>query len=129
MFIFLHFIIYDVIIWETNNYSKHCPISQKVKGIRQQNSQFIEYNVSNIFLEKSYTKCGQTSPRPFSKKKQNWVYPLEIPVYLRNFIVFFVCPSRGLPCWSLASTSNKAFLKHKNGSGNSLPASFTAWFF
>ena len=31
--------------------------------------QFAEYNVRNIFLEKSYTKCGgETSPRPFFKK-------------------------------------------------------------
>ena len=28
----------------------------------------IEYNMRNIFLEKSYTKCGgETIPRPFSK--------------------------------------------------------------
>ena len=31
--------------------------------------QFIECNMRNIFLEKSYTKCdGETSPRPFSEK-------------------------------------------------------------
>ena len=31
--------------------------------------QLIEYNIRNIFLEKSYTKCGgETSPRPFSEK-------------------------------------------------------------
>ena len=31
--------------------------------------QLIEYNMRNIFLEKSYTKCGgETSPRPFSRK-------------------------------------------------------------
>ena len=31
--------------------------------------QLIECNMRNIFLEKSYTKCGgETSPRPFSKK-------------------------------------------------------------
>ena len=31
--------------------------------------QLIEYNTRNIFLEKSYAKCGvETSPRPFSKK-------------------------------------------------------------
>ena len=31
--------------------------------------QSIEYNIKNIFLEKSYTKCGgETIPRPFSKK-------------------------------------------------------------
>ena len=31
--------------------------------------QLIEWNTRNIFLEKSYTKCGdKTSPRPFSEK-------------------------------------------------------------
>ena len=31
--------------------------------------QLIEYNMKNIFLGKSYTKCGgETIPRPFSKK-------------------------------------------------------------
>ena len=31
--------------------------------------QLIEYNMINIFLEKSYTKGGgETVPRPFSKK-------------------------------------------------------------
>ena len=31
--------------------------------------QLIEYDMRNIFLEKSYTKCaGGTSPRPFSGK-------------------------------------------------------------
>ena len=30
----------------------------------------IEYNMRNIFLEKSYTKCGrESSPRPFSKNQ------------------------------------------------------------
>ena len=30
---------------------------------------FIKYNMRNIFVEKSYTKCdGETIPRPFSKK-------------------------------------------------------------
>ena len=31
--------------------------------------QLIECNMRNIFIEKSYTKCGgETSPRPFSEK-------------------------------------------------------------
>ena len=31
--------------------------------------QLIEHNMRNIFLEKSYIKCGvDTIPRPFSKK-------------------------------------------------------------
>ena len=33
--------------------------------------QLIEYNMRNIFLKKSYTKkCGETMPRPFSKKSK-----------------------------------------------------------
>ena len=33
--------------------------------------QLIEYNMRNIFLEKSYTKCnGETIPRFFSKKSK-----------------------------------------------------------
>ena len=34
--------------------------------------QLIEYNMRNIFLEKSYTECGrETIPRPFSKKSKS----------------------------------------------------------
>ena len=34
-------------------------------------SQSIKWNMRNIFLEKSYTKCGgKTSPRPFSEKSK-----------------------------------------------------------
>ena len=33
--------------------------------------QLIEYNMRNIFLEKSYTKSGrETIPRPFSRKSK-----------------------------------------------------------
>ena len=33
--------------------------------------QLIEYNMRNIFFEKSYTKCaGETIPRPLSKKSK-----------------------------------------------------------
>ena len=33
--------------------------------------QLIEYKITNIFLEKSYTKCyGETIPRPFSKNSK-----------------------------------------------------------
>ena len=34
-------------------------------------SQLIEYNMKNVFLEKSLTKCGgETIHRPFSKKSK-----------------------------------------------------------
>ena len=33
--------------------------------------QLREYNMRNIFLEKSYTKCGgETNPKPFSGKRK-----------------------------------------------------------
>ena len=33
--------------------------------------QLTEYNMRNIFPEKSYTKCvGETSPKPFSEKNK-----------------------------------------------------------
>ena len=33
--------------------------------------QLIEYNMRNIFVEKSYTKCAEeTIPRPLSKKSK-----------------------------------------------------------
>ena len=33
--------------------------------------QLIEYNMKNIFVEKSYSKCaGETIPRPLSKKSK-----------------------------------------------------------
>ena len=33
--------------------------------------QLVEYNMRNIFLEKSHIKCGgETSPRPFSGKSK-----------------------------------------------------------
>ena len=34
-------------------------------------AQLIEYNMRNILVEKSYTKCaGETTPRPLSKKSK-----------------------------------------------------------
>ena len=34
-----------------------------------------DYNMTNIFLEKSYTKCGgETIPRPFSEKLKLSIY-------------------------------------------------------
>ena len=47
----------------------YCPISHEVKAMTF--GQLIEYNMRNIFVEKSYTKCaGETIPRPLSKKSK-----------------------------------------------------------
>ena len=46
------------------------PNISRTKGIQTVKfGQLIEYNIRNIFFEKSYTKCGrETIPRPSSKK-------------------------------------------------------------
>ena len=48
------------------------PNNSRSKGNQKMKfSQLIEYNMRNIFLENSYTKCGgQTIPKPFSKKSK-----------------------------------------------------------
>ena len=89
--------------------------------------QLIEYNMRNIFLEKSYTKCGRkTISRPFSKKS-------KLSFILKFYIfVSIVCQVEDyrkclkLSCIPLAFTSYKAFLKNKKRSRTSLPASFSA---
>ena len=53
--------------------AKHIlPIIARTKGNQTMKfGQLIEYTMKNIFLEKSYTKCGkETIPRPFSKKSK-----------------------------------------------------------
>ena len=93
--------------------------------------QLIEYNMRNIFLEKSYMKCGgETIPR-LSPKKSKLSY-LWIN-YLKFYTVWFYwMPSWGLSKYietNLQTTCcYKAFLKNKNRSGISLPVSFSAWF-
>ena len=56
----------------------YCPISQKVKAVTKKLGQLIEYNMGNISLEKSCTKCdGETVPRHFSKKCI-WINSLKV---------------------------------------------------
>ena len=88
--------------------------------------QLIEYNMRNIFPEKSYTKCGgEDSPRPFYQKNQNWtilwicllianqqpeilqsLFPLYVQVEVYQNIL-------KLRCWPLATTLGKALKKKK----------------
>ena len=66
----VNFKFYDVTTWLTSSCNTH--IAQYLEKQRQSDKKFgllIECNMSNIFLEKTYTKCdGETSPRPFSEK-------------------------------------------------------------
>ena len=44
-------------------------ISRSKSNQKRKFGQLIEYNMKNIFLEKSYIECGgENSSRPFSKK-------------------------------------------------------------
>ena len=45
-------------------------ISSNKDNQRMKLGQLIEYNMKNIFLQKSYTKYRDASPRPFSKKSK-----------------------------------------------------------
>ena len=64
----VNFKIYDVTAWLTNNYSTHLPnISRSKDNQTMKPGQLIDYDMSNIFLEKPYTKCGEET-RPFLKK-------------------------------------------------------------
>ena len=88
----------------------------------------------NIFLEKSYTKCGgETILRPFSKK---WKLSISLDQYSKVLHILFLLFAKfrtiesdwlELTCRSLAFTSYKTFLKNRKWSGTSLPASFSAW--
>ena len=93
----------------------------------------IGYNMRNIFLEKSYTKCGgEAIPRPFSKN-QNWAFLWinSLKFYTVVFTAWRVESYRNIlkiRCRSLAFTWFEAFLKNKEWSGTSFSNSFSAFF-
>ena len=66
----VNFKIYDVTDWTTNNYNTYIAHILRSNGNQAMKfGQLAEYNMKNIFLEKSHTKCGgKASPKPFSKK-------------------------------------------------------------
>ena len=68
----VNFKVYDVINWEMNIIIHALPKISRSKGNNTMKfGHVIEYNIRNIFLEKSNTKCGgETSLRPFSKKSK-----------------------------------------------------------
>ena len=52
--------------------------------------QLIECNMRNIFLEKSYTKCGgETSPRFFSEKLKLSIYLNQLSKVLYSLFLFY----------------------------------------
>ena len=56
----------------------YCPISHEVKESDNEIGPLIEYNMANIFLEKSYTKCSvETIYRPIFKKSKLNIFPVD----------------------------------------------------
>ena len=68
----VNFKIHDITNWETNNYIYILSnISTSKANQTMKFGQLVEYNMRNIFIERSYTKCGtETSPRPFFEKSK-----------------------------------------------------------
>ena len=60
--------------------------------------QLIEYNMRNIFVEKSYTKCGgETVPRPFSKKSKLSIFLDQYTI--SEFARLLCFPAEIFPRW------------------------------
>ena len=52
--------------------------------------QLIEYNMRNIFLEKSYAKCGgEIFSRPFSKKSKLSISPDQLSKLLYSLLSLY----------------------------------------
>ena len=53
--------------------------------------QLIEYNMENIFLEESYSKCGEEfSPRSFSKKSKLSISQYQQSEMLYSLFLLYV---------------------------------------
>ena len=85
--------------------------------------QLIEYNLRNIFLEKSYTKYGgKTIPRPFSEKSKSSISldqqsKVLYSLLLLNVQVEGYRNTLKRSCRPLAFTSYKTSLQTKRGLG------------
>ena len=95
--------------------------------------QLIEYNMGNIFLKKSYAKSiGESSPRSFYKTLKLSMSFNQQSEMSRSLLLLYGQVEvyqniLKLRCWPLAFTLYKAF--SKKVVWNTLPTSFTAWFF
>ena len=94
--------------------------------------QLIEYNMRNIFLEKSYTECsGETIPKLFSEKSK---LSISLDQQCKVLYSLFLLDAQvegyrntlNLISRPLAFISYKAFLENKKRSGTSFLSSFAA---
>ena len=88
--------------------------------------ELIEYNMRNIFLEKSYTKCGEkTSHRPFLESQNRtylWINSLKF--YVASSYCMSSCGLSQYIETKLQTTCFYLFQKNKKRSGTTVPASF-----
>ena len=72
----VNFKIYDITNWTTNNCNTYLPNVSKSKSNQTMKfGQLMEYDMINIFLEDSYSKCDEEgSSRPFDKKSKSSIY-------------------------------------------------------
>ena len=94
--------------------------------------QLIEYNMRNIFVEKSYAKCaGETIPRPLSEKSKLSI-SLDQECKVLNSLFLSYANLRAIEIeWNQAADYSlllniKLFLKTKKQSGTSFAVSFSA---
>ena len=81
--------------------------------------QLVKYNMKNIFLQKSYTKCGEETifPDPFLKTKIEYISASIVQTCIQ--FLFNIYQLEGyqkileLSCRPLAFSSHKAFSKNK----------------
>ena len=91
----------------------------------------IEYSMRNIFLEKSYAKCGgETIPRSFLKKSKLRISLGECTKVSCNLVLLYK-PRAIKKYWNKTADHlilPKSLLKKNKRSGTSILASFSAWF-
>ena len=130
----VNFKIYDVTIWEQTIAIHILPSISRIKGNQTMKfGQLIEYNMRNISLEKSYTKCDEKLfPDPFLQN-QNRAY-LWINILKFYTVCFIFMSSWRLSKYietKLQTTSFyliQSFLKNKKRLEIVPPNSFSAWF-
>ena len=83
----------------TNQITEICSMSQELKADNEMWSVKEEHNTRNIFLEKSYTKCGEeTSSKPLFSKKSK----LSIAYLWINNLKFYTVCFHFIPSWGLS---------------------------
>ena len=125
----VNFKIYDVTTWEANNCNT---LNAQYLDLNQAMAfgQLIEYNMKIIFLEKSFTECGEENFTNSFLKNQNGTY-----LWIGNRLKFYQVYFYWMPSWGLSKNiktklqitcfySNKAYLKTKRRSRISLQPHF-----